>query len=47
MPVQPVHVGVLVVYLVFMVGVGLWFSRSTVMATGNTSSSPAATCPDR
>lgn len=32
---QPVHVGVLVVYLVFMVGVGLWFSRSTVMATGD------------
>lgn len=31
---QPVHVVVLVLYLLLMVGIGLWFSRSKVMSTG-------------
>lgn len=31
---QPVHLTVLVMYLLLMVGIGVWFSRSRVMATG-------------
>lgn len=32
---QPVHVTVLVVYLLIMIGIGLYFSRSKVMSTGD------------
>ncbi len=32
---EPVHVTILVLYLLFMVGIGLWFSRSKVMSTGD------------
>jgi len=33
--VQPTHVTILVIYLAVMVGVGLWFSRSKVVSTGD------------
>ncbi|PZU44654.1 MAG: sodium:proline symporter, partial [Arsenicicoccus sp.] len=32
---QPVHVTILVLYLVMMVGIGLWFSRRKYTSTGD------------
>ena len=32
---EPVHVTILVLYLILMVVIGAWFSRSKVMATGD------------